>query len=112
MKVLEIIIDTDLGCCRHHYVGMYCPDSVLSATQYRQMAGRAGRAGIDTQGEAILMANNPGLGEQLYKLMQVGPSSGDLHLQCPYMKVYLGCCCPLVKHLQVVQSISSCSTVT
>ncbi len=57
--------------CRHHYQGIQSKDSVLRATEYRQMAGRAGRAGIDTQGEAILLANNPQLGKQLLELMQV-----------------------------------------
>lgn len=56
---------------RHHYQGLQTKDGLLQATEYRQMAGRAGRAGIDTQGEAILMANNPQLGEQLMQLMQV-----------------------------------------
>lgn len=56
---------------RHHYQGIQTKDSVLRATEYRQMAGRAGRAGIDTQGEAILMANNANLGKQLLQLMQV-----------------------------------------
>ncbi len=57
--------------CRHHYQGIQSKESVLRATEYRQMAGRAGRAGIDTQGEAILLANNPQLGKQLLELMQV-----------------------------------------
>lgn len=56
---------------RHHYQGIQTWDSMLRATEYRQMAGRAGRAGIDTQGEAILMANNAQLGKQLLELMQV-----------------------------------------
>ncbi|DBA82952.1 TPA: hypothetical protein ACH3X1_006731 [Trebouxia sp. C0004] len=55
---------------RHHYQGIQSKESVLRATEYRQMAGRAGRAGIDTQGEAILLANNPRLGKQLLELMQ------------------------------------------
>ena len=55
---------------RHHYQGIQTKDSLLRATEYRQMAGRAGRAGIDTQGEAILMANNANLGKQLLELMQ------------------------------------------
>ena len=59
------------AACRHHYQGIQSKDSVLRATEYRQMAGRAGRAGIDTQGEAILLANNPQLGKQLLELMQV-----------------------------------------
>ena len=57
--------------CRHHYQGIQSRESVLRTTEYRQMAGRAGRAGIDTQGEAILLANNPQLGKQLLDLMQV-----------------------------------------
>lgn len=63
--------------CRHHYQGIQSKESVLRATEYRQMAGRAGRAGIDTQGEAILLANNPQLGKQLLDLMQVSISSCD-----------------------------------
>lgn len=60
---------------RHHYVGVLAKETILDATQYRQMAGRAGRAGIDTQGEAILLANNPSLGKQLLGLMQVNCSA-------------------------------------
>ena len=56
---------------RHHYQGIESKDTRLRATEYRQMAGRAGRAGIDTQGEAILIANNANLGKQLLQLMQV-----------------------------------------
>lgn len=64
--------------CRHHYVGVLAKDTVLTPTRYRQMAGRAGRAGIDTQGEAILMASNASLGKHLLTLMQVARSAADL----------------------------------
>ncbi|KIZ04600.1 DNA polymerase theta subunit [Monoraphidium neglectum] len=40
---------------RQNYIGT--KDCPLDATRYRQMAGRAGRAGIDSQGEAILLGN-------------------------------------------------------
>ena len=69
--------------CRHHYQGIQSKESVLRATEYRQMAGRAGRAGIDTQGEAILLANNPQLGKQLLELMQVRMFS-----TCTYASTY------------------------
>jgi DNA polymerase theta len=57
---------------KHAWVGI--ARNVLDATKYRQMAGRAGRAGIDTEGEAILIAskNNNGAPVKLKKLMQVG----------------------------------------
>ena len=34
--------------CRHHYQGIQSKETTLRAAEYRQMAGRAGRAGIDT----------------------------------------------------------------
>ena len=34
----------------------------LSATQFRQMCGRAGRAGIDSKGEAVVMFTNRSAG--------------------------------------------------
>ena len=43
---------------------------MLDSTKYQQMAGRAGRAGLDTQGEAIIMAN-PSTATLLSQLMQV-----------------------------------------
>ena len=49
---------------------------MIDATKYRQMAGRAGRAGTDTAGEAILLAsrdNMPAL--QLRELMVVSMKS-------------------------------------
>ena len=52
-------------------MGFMAKENIWDATSYRQMAGRAGRAGIDTQGEAILLANNKELGKQLMQLMQV-----------------------------------------
>ncbi len=70
---------------RHHYQGIQSKESVLRATEYRQMAGRAGRAGIDTQGEAILLANNPQLGKQLLELMQVQIMHTQSHV---YVYVY------------------------
>lgn len=49
---------------------------MLDPTKYRQMAGRAGRAGIDTEGEAILVASKDnGSVAQLFDLMRVRCSS-------------------------------------
>lgn len=55
---------------RHHYIGV--PSELLDATRYRQMAGRAGRAGIDDAGEAILLATKDARTRDfLLRLMQV-----------------------------------------
>jgi len=48
------------------------PSELLDATRYRQMAGRAGRAGIDDAGEAILLATKDARTRDfLLRLMQV-----------------------------------------
>jgi DNA polymerase theta len=39
---------------RDMFVGR--PDNMLDSTKFQQMAGRAGRAGLDTEGEAIVLA--------------------------------------------------------
>lgn len=56
---------------KHAYVGI--PDNMLDTTKYRQMSGRAGRAGLDTEGESFLVANQ-GNYDKLLALMRVGSS--------------------------------------
>ena len=41
---------------RDLFVGL--PSNFLDATRFRQMCGRAGRAGIDTRGEAVVMLSS------------------------------------------------------
>ena len=51
---------------------MGIPSNFLNSTQYRQMAGRAGRAGIDDLGEAILLGTSDSrTQEKLRELMEV-----------------------------------------
>ena len=73
-----------LRLCREHYVGWDDPRNVLDATRYRQMAGRAGRAGIDSHGEAILIApRKPGMAKKLAELMDVrSPPSAPCATRC------------------------------
>ena len=51
------------------WIGM--PHQLLTVSRFQQMAGRAGRAGIDTKGEAILMLDtrHPGRVEKLQELI-------------------------------------------
>ena len=51
------------------YVGL--KDNLLDASKWRQMAGRAGRAGLDTHGEAILLATSGLPLHRLQLLLQV-----------------------------------------
>ena len=61
---------------RDHFVGI--PRNVLDATRFRQMCGRAGRAGIDSRGEAIIMLTSkaPGTRRHIELLLtaEVRPS--------------------------------------
>jgi hypothetical protein len=56
---------------RDWYVGL--DSNWLTRAQVRQMAGRAGRAGLDDSGEAILFTNarNPQQAEEIGRLIQV-----------------------------------------
>jgi replicative superfamily II helicase len=57
---------------KHAWVGFKHPTNMLDNTKYRQMAGRAGRAGIDTEGEAILVVSKDNYpAAQLLDLMRV-----------------------------------------
>lgn len=72
---------------KHAWVGYKHADNMLDNTKYRQMAGRAGRAGIDTEGEAILIVSKDNYpAGTLMELMRVRP-------MLPGLSVYCRCCC-------------------
>lgn len=52
---------------RHSYIGKV--SNLLNPSKYRQMAGRAGRAGLDTLGESFLLHNKGVSESRLYELM-------------------------------------------
>ena len=57
---------------RHPYVGR--ATNYLDAANYRQMRGRAGRAGIDTQGESFLLVLQKATEKMLAGLMHADPA--------------------------------------
>jgi DNA polymerase theta len=57
---------------RQPFIGIQ--SNMLDPTRYRQMSGRAGRAGIDTHGESILLATQGNV-NNLLRLMEVRQSS-------------------------------------
>lgn len=57
---------------KDHFTGFDKRDNWLDATKFRQMAGRAGRAGMDDVGEAIVLATGrPATDDYLRQLMKV-----------------------------------------
>ena len=57
---------------RHAWIGR--ESQLLDATRYRQMAGRAGRAGIDSEGESYLIAQKGATEPRLLGLMRAAPA--------------------------------------
>ncbi|CAD7699534.1 unnamed protein product [Ostreobium quekettii] len=58
---------------RHPYMYKDKKKVLLDGTKYRQMSGRAGRAGIDTHGEAILLNSADFSSANMVKLLQEDP---------------------------------------